>query len=152
MRDLNLEPGQILLFRTTAANDKAPIWSGQARLKSGVTHNVDLWKREYPDKETGELKQYLGGMIRPVDDNPDVYAIPGDSKGDIALFDAEEKTEGDKRPDLRGPMTPAGEAKQYVSLWKKTGKNGIFLAGQVQTQADIDALKKDAGTDEPAMG
>jgi len=116
-----------------------------------VTHNVDLWKREYPDKETGELKQFLGGNIRPADDNPDIYAMPAESKGDIALFDADNKTDGDKRPDLRGPITPVGEARQYVSLWKKTGKNGTFLAGQLQTQADIDALKTDAGTDEPEL-
>ncbi|MEO1206842.1 MAG: hypothetical protein AAFV45_10975 [Pseudomonadota bacterium] len=148
MRDLNLEPGQILLFRTTAATDKQPLWSGQMRLKSGVTHNVDLWKREYPDKETGELKQYLGGNTRPVEDNPNVYAVLGESKGDIALFDAENKADDDGRPDLRGPVTPAGEAKHYVSIWKKPGKNGTFLAGQVQTQADIDALKV-GDVDEP---
>lgn len=141
MKDLNLAPGQILLFRTTASSDKQPLWSGQARLKSGVTLNVDLWKRDYPDRDTGEVTHYLGGSVRPVDDNPDVYALPSDSRGDFALFNAENKTEGDGRPDLRGPLTPAGEAKQYVSLWKKHGKNGTFLAGQVQTQAEVDAIK-----------
>ncbi|MBI1384742.1 MAG: hypothetical protein GC150_07525 [Rhizobiales bacterium] len=143
--ELNLEPGQFLAFRTIEIGENnQPLWRGRARLMSGTSVHFALWSRTAA--ETGQ--RYLGGTVVPETAGDDVYSpLKTSSFGRIALFD-NDKDGNEGRPDLRGRLEVDGE-RHYVSVWKKPGKGGVFLAGQVQDQATIDALKTEPAEDQP---
>jgi hypothetical protein len=122
-----LEEKKILLFPNKGSNAKAPTVTGKIKVND-LELRASLWS---------EGENFAGNLTEGS------KATGFKEKGTISFMDADKKS--DNAPDKRGSVTVDG--KDYVlALWKKVGKNGSFLSGNIQ---DVDvATIKQVSTDD----